>query len=366
VVAIRLNAVTKRYGDVTAVREVSLEVANGEFFFLLGPSGCGKTTLLRIIAGFAHPDEGEVLFDGEPVTGLPAHRRGLAMVFQSYALWPHMTVAQNVGYGLEVRKVRGPDRRERVAGALELVRMGHLADRYPAELSGGEQQRVALARALVVQPRAVLLDEPLSNLDARLRLEMREELREIHRRTAVTMLYVTHDQKEALSMAERLALMDLGRIVQVGTPDELYQRPRSRFAAEFIGETNLFTGRVLRREEGAVVVETPLGGMRSADSVEMAPGGTVFVSFRPESVELLPPAGGPSGASVPNTFPVSVEEVTYLGEASQYLLRAGEVSLKCLALSAAGAAGGGGLLHRGEAARVRIAPESVVLLPPDA
>jgi iron(III) transport system ATP-binding protein len=343
---------------VTAVRDVSLEVANGEFFFLLGPSGCGKTTLLRIIAGFAHPDEGGVFFDGELMTGLPAHRRGLAMVFQSYALWPHMTVAQNVGYGLEVRKVRGSDRRERVAQALELVRMAHLADRYPAELSGGEQQRVALARALVVQPRAVLLDEPLSNLDARLRLEMREELREIHRRTAVTMLYVTHDQKEALSMAERLALMDLGRIVQVGTPDELYRRPRSRFAAEFIGETNLFAGRVLQREEGTVVVETPLGGMRCADAVEQPPGGSVFVSFRPESVELV----APTGALEPNSFPVSVEEVTYLGETSQYLLRAGDVSLKCLALSAGGA-GGGGPLHRGDAARVRIAPESVVLLP---
>jgi iron(III) transport system ATP-binding protein len=361
VVAIRLEAVTKRYGDVTAVRDVSLEVANGEFFFLLGPSGCGKTTLLRIIAGFARPDQGEVFFDDEPVTGLAPHRRGLAMVFQSYALWPHMTVAQNVGYGLEVRKVRGPDRRQRVAQALELVRMGQLARRYPAELSGGEQQRVALARALVVQPRAVLLDEPLSNLDARLRLEMREELREIHRRTAVTMLYVTHDQKEALSMAERLALMDLGRIVQVGSPDELYRRPASRFAAEFIGETNLFTGRVLRRDEAAVVVETPLGEMRCPDAVEQPPGGTVFVSFRPESVELVPP----SGAAGANSFPVSVEEVTYLGETSQYLLRTGDVSLKCLALSA-GAAGEGGPLRRGDAARVRIAPASVVLLPPEA
>jgi iron(III) transport system ATP-binding protein len=340
---------------------VSLEVANGEFFFLLGPSGCGKTTLLRIIAGFARPDQGEVFFDGEPVSGLPAHRRGLAMVFQSYALWPHMTVAQNVSYGLEVRKVKGPDRRERVVQALELVRMGQLARRYPAELSGGEQQRVALARALVVQPRAVLLDEPLSNLDARLRLEMREELREIHWRTAVTMLYVTHDQKEALSMAQRLALMNLGRIVQVGTPDELYRRPASRFAAEFIGETNLFTGRILRRDEAAVVVETPLGEMRCPDAVGRALGGTVSVCFRPESVELV----APSGAGGPNSFPVSVEEVTYLGETSQYLLRAGEVSLKCLALSA-GAAGGGGPLRRGDAARVRIAPASVVLLPPEA
>jgi len=363
VVAIRLENVTKRYGDVAAVDGVSLEVADGEFFFLLGPSGCGKTTLLRIISGFAHLDAGEVYFGGRAVTSVPPHRRELAMVFQSYALWPHMTVARNVGYGLEVRKVSGEERRRRVAGALELVRMGHLAERYPAELSGGEQQRVALARALVVEPQAVLLDEPLSNLDARLRLQMREELREIHRRTGVTMLYVTHDQKEALSMAQRVALMDRGRIVQVGTPSELYRRPASRFAAQFIGETNLLEAKVLRQEKGEVVVETALGELRCADGTARAPGSVVLLSVRPESVELVPSAA----AEEPNTFPVSVEEVTYLGEASQFLLRSGEVTLKCLALAAHRSVGPGGTgLSRGERTHARIAPDSVVLLPPDA
>ena len=376
-VAIRLENVTKRYGNVVAVEGVSLEVGEGEFFFLLGPSGCGKTTLLRVITGFARPDTGDVYFGDRAVTSVPPHRRGLAMVFQSYALWPHLSVARNVSYGLEVRKVKGAERRQRVTRALELVRMTHLAERYPAELSGGEQQRVALARALVVGPRAVLLDEPLSNLDARLRLEMREELREIHRRTGVTMLYVTHDQKEALSMAQRLALMDRGRIVQVGTPGELYRRPASRFAASFLGETNLLEARVLRREHGTVVLETSLGELRCAlrqaqgtvslsnraDGAEHAPGSAVLLSVRPESVELLPS----SEALGSDTFPVSVEEVTYLGEASQFLLRAGDLRLKCLALTGHSSVSPGGVpLSRGERAHARIAPDSVVLLPADA
>lgn len=360
-VAIRLENVTKTYGEVAAVQGVSLEVAEGEFFFLLGPSGCGKTTLLRIIAGFVEPDRGDVYFDDRRMTEVPPHRRGLAMVFQSYALWPHMTVAENVGYGLEVRRVKGRERRERIERALQLVRMGHLAGRYPAELSGGEQQRVALARALVVEPEAVLLDEPLSNLDAQLRLQMREELREIHRRTGITMLYVTHDQKEALSMAQRLALMNQGRIVQVGTPAELYQRPASRFAAEFIGETNLIRGRILRREPAGTVLETPLGEVHCAEpTVEGGPGSVVWLSVRPESIALV----GDSPADGPNTFPAEVEEVTYLGEVSQYRLRSGEVGLKCVALSGSSVAPGGGL-RPGARTHIRIAPESLALLPPE-
>jgi len=355
-VAVRLENVTKTYGEVVAVQGVNLEVAEGEFFFLLGPSGCGKTTLLRIIAGFARPDEGEVYFDGRRMTDVPPHRRGLAMVFQSYALWPHMTVAENVGYGLEVRRVKGEERRRRIERALQLVRMEHLAERYPAELSGGEQQRVALARALVVEPEAVLLDEPLSNLDARLRLEMREELRDIHRRTGITMLYVTHDQKEALSMAQRLALMNRGRIVQVGTPTELYQKPASRFAAEFIGETNLIEGRVLRRESAGLVVATPLGEMRCAESAVGEPGEVVWLSVRPECIALV----GGSSAQGPNIFPAEVEGVTYLGEVSQYRLRSGGVDLKCVTLS--GASTGP---QPGAHVRIHIAPESLVPLPPE-
>ncbi len=363
-VAIRLDNVSKRYGDVVAVDGVSLRVAEGEFFFLLGPSGCGKTSLLRIIAGFAQPDEGQVYFGQRPMNPVPPHHRQLAMVFQSYALWPHMTVAQNVGYGLEVRRVKGEERRRRTRRVLELVRMARLAGRYPAELSGGEQQRVALARALIVEPQAVLLDEPLSNLDAQLRLEMREELREIHRRTAITMLYVTHDQKEALSMAQRLALMNQGRIVQVGTPSELYQQPASRFAASFLGETNLLEGQVVRSEGDAVVLRTAVGELRCAPGNGAAAGSRVLLSIRPEAVELV---GSSAGAEVSNTFPVSIEEATYLGETSQYVLRAGEVTLKCLVLAARSLAGpGGSVLSRGQRAHARIAPDGVVLLSPDA
>jgi len=359
VTVIRLDNVSKRYGEVTAVGGVSLEIMDGEFFFLLGPSGCGKTTLLRMIAGFAEPDEGQVYFDGHPMNHVPAHRRGLAMVFQSYALWPHMTVAENVGYGLEVRKVAGEQRRQRVAKALELVRMGRLAGRYPAELSGGEQQRVALARALVVEPRAVLLDEPLSNLDARLRLEMREELRQIHRRTGITMLYVTHDQKEALSMAQRLALMNQGRVVQVGTPTSIYHHPASRFAAEFIGETNLLEAEVLGSEDGTVALRTPVGELVCAGGDKARAGEKLLVSVRPEALALVTE---PDDGASQNTFPAVIEDVTYLGETSQFVLRAGSATLKCLTL----ARPVGGRLKPGQRTRFHIPPDSAVLLPLDA
>ncbi len=232
-----LKAISKNFGTVRAVDAVSLEVADGELFFLVGPSGCGKTTLLRMIAGFCQPDSGAVLFDGIQVNQQPAHLRNTGMVFQNYALWPHLTVADNVAFGLAVpgRRLPEKDRRARVQRMLQAVHMEEFAERKPNQLSGGQQQRVALARALVVEPACLLLDEPLSNLDAKLRLEMRIEIRRLVKQIGITTIYVTHDQAEALSMADRCLILKNGRVAQIGTPRDIYQRPANRFVADFIG-----------------------------------------------------------------------------------------------------------------------------------
>src|ERR1700690_3946228 len=249
-ISIRIHNLTKRFGAVTALRNLDLVVGPGELFFLLGPSGCGKTTLLRCLAGFYIPDEGKILFGDEDVTRLAPHKRDTGMMFQSYALWPHMSVAQNVAFGLEERKVPRPEITRRVGEALASVHMEAYAERRPNQLSGGQQQRVALARALVIRPRCLLLDEPLSNLDARLRLEMRMEIRRICKEFQLTTVYVTHDQKEALSVSDRMAVLDGGRILQVGSPQDVYRRPSCRTVADFIGETNFIPGRILASSGG--------------------------------------------------------------------------------------------------------------------
>src|SRR5712691_9193637 len=241
---VSIQNLTKRFGDTTALKGVSLEIGSQELFFLLGPSGCGKTTLLRLIAGFYQPDGGELLFGGKSMNGVPPHQRNTGMVFQNYALWPHLTVAENVVYGLEVRALGASEKKARLGEALAIVQMEKYADHTPNQLSGGQQQRVALARALVIRPDLLLLDEPLSNLDAKLRLEMREEIRRIHAQTRITTIYVTHDQKEALSLADRMAVMRDGVIEQVGNPRAVYRTPASRFVADFIGETNWLSARV--------------------------------------------------------------------------------------------------------------------------
>lgn len=302
------------FGTTRVLRDISFEVADRELFFLLGPSGCGKTTLLRLIAGFYQPDGGELHFGDRLMNGVEPHRRNTGMVFQNYALWPHLTVSQNVAYGLEVRAVPAGDLRSRVAEALRTVRMEAYADRTPNQLSGGQQQRVALARALVIRPDVLLLDEPLSNLDARLRLEMRDEIRRIHDETRITTIYVTHDQKEALSMADRMAVLRDGVIEQIGPPRVVYRQPANRFVADFIGEANWFEGVVREIHSDGARIETRAGLWHATTPPEGAVVGMpVEFGYRPEAVRI-----GPADL---NAWSATAESVTYLGETEQTIFR---------------------------------------------
>lgn len=356
---ITVENLTKRFGDVTALDRVNLHIKKGELFFLLGPSGCGKTTLLRHLAGFYRPEEGRVLFDQDDVTDVPPHKRNTGMMFQSYALWPHMTVAKNVAFGLEERRVPRAETKQRVERALSDVRMEHYADRKIAQLSGGQQQRIALARALVIRPRCLLLDEPLSNLDAKLRLEMRSEIRRICKESGLTAVYVTHDQKEALSISDRMAILDSGRIAQVGTPEEVYHRPHTRVVADFIGETNFIAGTVSGVESGKLRVETEYGaflGVPGKSDGQPAAGTKVFLSIRPEAWRIAPP--GYEGTSRENFLEGRVEERTYLGEIAQYRIRVGETMLKLFELNPRlGKAGAG------EIVRAVVASGDVIVVP---
>jgi putative spermidine/putrescine transport system ATP-binding protein len=288
--AVQLVSLTKRYGRVTAVDGVSLEVQRGEFFSLLGPSGCGKTTTLRLIAGLVEPDEGAVKILGDDVTDVPTNKRSIGMVFQSYALFPHMTVAQNIAFGLRMRKIHRAEIVDRVARALDLVRLTGIGERLPRQLSGGQQQRVALARAIVIEPKVLLLDEPLSNLDAKLRKEMQLELRTLQRRLGITAVYVTHDQEEALILSDRIAIMENGHVSQCADPNDIYRSPANRFVAEFIGKVNLIRGSIEHRgestvycAEGGAVFAVPQQFLPAADS-----RGKMNLLLRPESVQLNP------------------------------------------------------------------------------
>jgi putative spermidine/putrescine transport system ATP-binding protein len=300
--ALVLEGLAKRYGDgPPAVAEVSLGVAPGEFLGLLGPSGCGKTTTLRMIGGLTEASAGRVLVGGRDVTGLPPHKRNMGIVFQNYALFPHMDVAANVAFGLEMRGLRRRDIAARVAQALELVRLGGLAERRPRELSGGQQQRVALARALVIEPAILLLDEPLSNLDAKLREDMRSEIGDIQRRLGITTVFVTHDQAEALAMCDRIAVMDKGRVAQLGTPHDIYEHPASEFVADFVGRSNRLAAEALA--DGTIA----LGGLRLRAPGKLAPG-KVTVMVRPHRIGFAAPAEGWTGG------PGRVGRVTYIGD----------------------------------------------------
>jgi iron(III) transport system ATP-binding protein len=280
--------VTKRFGGVTAVDRASLEIADGELFTLLGPSGCGKTTLLRLVAGFSVPDAGEIRFGDRRVDGFPPHARNIGMVFQNYALWPHMTVRGNIVYGLRLRRLAAAEVEARLAAGLAKVNLAGLEDRYPAQLSGGQQQRVALARALVLNPDILLLDEPLSNLDAKIRVQVRAEIRRLQQELRITTLYVTHDQEEALSLSDRVAVMRDGHVLQLGSPRDLYERPTSRFVADFVG-TNNFLGGVVRERAGEwLAVETRMGRVCARPAAGLAPGDRCVLAVRPENIGLHP------------------------------------------------------------------------------
>jgi iron(III) transport system ATP-binding protein len=357
---VTIRGLTKRYGDVAAVLGLELRVEPGELVALLGPSGCGKTTTLRLVAGFLKPEAGEI-WVGErclssPAAVVPPERRRMAMIFQSYALWPHMTVDQNVAYGLRLAGTPKADRDRRVTEILKAVQLEGYGSRYPGELSGGQQQRVAVARALVVEPEILLLDEPLSNLDANLREEMRFEIRRLHETFAITTLYVTHDQAEAMVISDRVAVLQDGRVVQVGTAEELFERPRTRFVAEFIGKTNLIDGVA----DGTATVARGRLRLRVA-STDLTPGAPVAVSIRPHQIELASRAlPGVPAAPEANVLAGTVVRASYRGDGVDYQVRIEESDV---VLRVAGPAPP--RVRLGESISVSVAVSACVPLPSD-
>jgi ABC-type Fe3+/spermidine/putrescine transport system ATPase subunit len=308
---IRLRSVVKRFAGTVAVDHATVDVGDGELFTLLGPSGCGKTTLLRLIAGFYRPpDAGEIHFGDRRVEALPPYERNIGMVFQNYALWPHMTVRGNVTYGLRLRKLTTDEIGRRLADGLAKVNLTGLEERYPGQLSGGQQQRVALARALVLNPDVLLLDEPLSNLDAKIRVHVRGEIRKLQKELGITTIYVTHDQEEALSLSDRVAVMRDGRILQVDSPRTLYERPVNRFVADFVGTNNFIPGVCRERSAEGAVVETPLGMLRGRPAESVSAGGRCVLAVRPENLTL--------GADGENVMEGRVSLSSYLGNSLRY------------------------------------------------
>ncbi|MER8423446.1 ABC transporter ATP-binding protein [Mesorhizobium sp. M1403] len=312
-VHVEFRGVSKRYGQaVQAVRQIDLEIMRGEFLTLLGPSGSGKTTALMMLAGFEETTEGEILIDGQRIDNVPANRRGIGMVFQNYALFPHMTVAENLAFPLEVRKLGKDEVTRRVRNVLDMVQLPEFGNRRPAQLSGGQQQRIAVARALIFEPKLVLMDEPLGALDKQLREQMQFEIKDIHARLGVTFVYVTHDQTEALTMSDRIAVFSAGRIEQLSTPRELYERPAASFVASFIGENNRMSGAVLTgSEDGSVIVRLDDGAVLNAMSCRaaLAVGAKVTLSIRPERLSVLQ-----DGVTALNEIPATVVQSIYVGD----------------------------------------------------
>jgi ABC-type Fe3+/spermidine/putrescine transport system ATPase subunit len=352
--AITIEGVARSFAGVRAVDDVSLEVRDGEFFTLLGPSGCGKTTLLRMVAGFCELDAGRILFGATRIDTLPPHRRNTGMVFQNYAVFPHLTVGDNVAYGLRARKARADEVRKRVALALELVQLAGYAARWPHQLSGGQLQRVAIARAVAIEPDVLLLDEPLSNLDAKLRIDMRGEIRRLQKLLGITVLYVTHDQEEALAISDRIAVMRAGRVEQVADPRAIYERPQTPFVASFVGTTNLIEGAVTARD-GEVIEVAFAGGVIRAPSRSGAPGDKVAVSLRPEALRVLAP-----DEAVPAewaTLRGTLGTVEYLGPMTRFAVALTDgTALHLMALAPPAAAG---------EVRVAYDPRSVVVVGAD-
>ncbi len=351
-----LVGIGKQFGTFTAVADVSLHVAQGEFISLLGPSGCGKSTILRMIAGLLEPDYGHIHLGDRDITHVPAHRRGIGLVFQSYALFPHMSVFENIAFGLRMRRVRETELRRRVDAALSLVRLTGLAARYPRQLSGGQQQRVALARALAPEPPLLLLDEPLSNLDAKLRADMQVELKRIQRDLGITTVFVTHDQSEALTLSDRVCILDQGRARQIGPPESLYFRPANIFVANFLGRSNRFAGRIAAMGEGGVRVHLENGLEIAAPPIDLATDTLVQVVLRQENLQLTEPAA----AQGPNACVGRIGMRAFAGATTQYLVEldnGGELMVDLPTRSAHGPTA------PGESVGVRWARDSVIVLP---
>jgi ABC-type Fe3+/spermidine/putrescine transport system ATPase subunit len=329
---IEIQNLFKRFKDVVAINRIQLEISKGEMLTLLGPSGCGKTTTLRCIAGLEKPEEGDIIIDGQPMLSagfVPPSKRGIGMVFQNYAVWPHMKVFSNIVYGLKLQKIAKPEIRERAEQVLELVGPTGLEDRYPAQLSGGQQQRVALARALVTNPKVLLLDEPLSNLDAKLREELRFEIKSLVRRMGITSVYVTHDQAEAMVISDRIAVMDSGNVVQIGNSQDIYKKPANRFVADFIGTMNFMSGEVVQvlQDRNAVSVRTEFSDKvvcMSPDSTSATPGTKVYASIRPEDVEVF--TDRPEAAE--NVFKGNIVHKAYLGNFLFYFVSVNDTMIR--------------------------------------
>ena len=357
---VRLEKISKSYGDQRVVRDVSLRIREGEFFTFLGPSGCGKTTLLRMIAGFVEPDEGSVYLDGQPVNQVPPWRRDLGMVFQNYALWPHMTVFENVAFGLRERKVPRGEVKTRVAKALEQVDLKGTEGRRPSQLSGGQQQRVALARTLVIQPRVLLLDEPLSNLDAKLRVEMRLELLKLQREIGLTTIYVTHDQEEALAMSNRIAVIHQGQVIQEGVPREVYEQPANDFIAGFVGQSNLIAGKILKMTKDEIVIEladrSRLNICRPASFNMVQVDDRVLLSLRPEAIELTEKDFRSDGSS---RIEGKILAAAYQGASIEYEIAALGRALKARMTNPKGKI----QFHRNDEVVLSFAMEDVIIVP---
>jgi len=361
-IGVEVDGVSKRYahrvkGEIYAARDVVLNVRPGEFLTLLGPSGCGKTTTLRMIAGYEMPDAGRIRFGGQDVTAEPANQRNIGFVFQNYALFPHLSIFENVAYGLRVRGLSADEVRSRVGDVLSQVGLAGYEQQFSGQLSGGEQQRVALARAIVIRPRVLLFDEPLSNLDAKLRVQMRHEIRDLQRRLAITTVYVTHDQEEAMAVSDRIAVMNEGSVVQEGTAEDLYHRPASQFVAQFVGRVNLVAGRVAEVAGEALMIAA-LGTVIGARPVRegLAPGDSVMLVVRPEAIAIAIAADG-DGAT--GSLQATVISRTFLGEKIEYLLRCAGETLQVVRYDA----GPGAVIAEGATVWVRFAVDAVTVLP---
>ena len=355
--SLRLERIAKVFpargggGEVTAVDHISLEIEKGEFLTLLGPSGCGKTTTLRLIAGFEMPSSGRILLDEKDITNLPPNKRDMAMVFQSYALFPHMTVFNNIAYGLRIRKRSNTEIKQQVERTLDLMGLEGLGDRRPNELSGGQQQRVALARSLVMEPLVLLFDEPLSNLDAKLRVQMRAEIHGLQRRMNITSVYVTHDQTEAMALSDRIVVMNAGHVEQIGTPDEIYRRPVSRFVADFIGRANFVETQVKTADKDKAAVDLLGQSVTVSAAGTPHPGDLLTAVLRPEALKLRVD---------PQLLQATVQQVMYLGSEVEYVIRIADQALVVVENDPRASH----IFREGDAVGVDLVPEAVHLLPP--